>query len=63
MGLGDMANKAKDALKQHPDQADQGVDKAAEFADERTGGQHSDQINKGRDKLKQQFGGNDDQQR
>jgi hypothetical protein len=57
MGLGDMVNKAKEAMGQHPDQVDKGMDKAGEFVDEKTGGKYSDQINQGKDKLRQQFGG------
>ena len=53
MGMSDMVNKAKDALRGHSDKADQGVDKgtnmAADKADDMTGGKHSDQIDKGRD--------------
>jgi hypothetical protein len=60
MGLDDLKNKAKDIIGQHPDQANQGIDKAREFADEKTGGKHSDQIQQGADKLKQAVGGNQD---
>lgn len=60
MGFDDLKNKAQDALKQHPDQADQGVDKAREFADEKTGGKYSDKLQQGADKVKQQFGGGQD---
>ena len=38
MGIFD---KAKDALGDHPDQVDSGIDKAADFADDRTGGAHA----------------------
>ncbi len=57
MNLDDLKNKAKDLAGQHPDQVDQGIDKAREFADEKTGGQHSEQIQQGADKLKERFGG------
>jgi MT0933-like antitoxin protein len=53
MGMSDMVNKAKSALRGHSDKADQGVDKgadvAAKKADDMSGGKHSDQIDKGRD--------------
>lgn len=65
MGFDDLKNKAMDLAKGHPDQVGQGIDKAGEFADEKTGGQHSDQIKQGEDKLKQAIGGdqrNGDQQ-
>ena len=57
MGLDDLKNKAKEMAGQHPDQVNQGVDKAREFADEKTGGQHSDQLQQGADKLKNAMGG------
>ena len=44
MGIFD---KAKDVLNQHPDKIDQGLDRAAGLADERTGGKHADKIDKG----------------
>jgi hypothetical protein len=49
MGIFD---KAKDALGDNPDQVEGGIDKAAEFADERTGGTHADQIDSGADMAK-----------
>ena len=49
MGIFD---KAKDALCDHPDQVDSGIDKAADFADDRTGGAHADQISSGADLAK-----------
>jgi len=44
-------DKAKEALGQHPEQADQGVDKAADAAKQRFG-EHSDKIDQGSDKVK-----------
>ena len=61
MGFDDLKNKAKDFAGQHPDQVNQGIDKAGEFADEKTGNKHSDQIHQGADKLKQAVGGNQQQ--
>jgi hypothetical protein len=61
MGMMDKANemkdKAKDALKN-----DENVDKAADKADEMTGGQHSDKIDKGSDMLKDKMGNEPPQQ-
>ncbi|MFD1146697.1 antitoxin [Saccharothrix hoggarensis] len=64
MGIGDkfdgLKDKAKEALGQHGDKADQGVDKAGEFLDERTGGRHSEHIQTGTEKAKEgldRFGG------
>lgn len=57
MGIGDrfdeLKDKAKDALGQHGDKADQGVDKAGRFIDERTGGRHSEHVQQGTDKAKE----------
>ncbi|HEX3791072.1 MAG TPA: antitoxin [Pseudonocardiaceae bacterium] len=64
MGFGDkmddLKDKAKEAMGQHGDQVNQGMDKAGQFVDDKTGGKHSDQIQKGVDEAKdraQQFGG------
>jgi hypothetical protein len=55
MGDG-MFDKAKEKMGQlaseHGDKVDQGVDKAAGMADEKTGGKHGDKIQQGADKLK-----------
>jgi len=48
--MDDMKNKAKEAVGQHGDQVDEGIDKAGDMAKDRTGGQHDDQIDKGVDK-------------
>lgn len=56
MGFDEMKDKAKDLLGQHSDQAEQGIDKASEFADEKTGGKHSDQIDKLADQAKERLG-------
>ena len=57
MGIGDkfdeLKDKAKDALGQHGDKADDGIDKAGTFVDERTGGQHSEHIQTGTEKAKE----------
>jgi hypothetical protein len=48
--------KAKEKLQQftkdNPEKTDQGIDKAADFADQKTGGKHGDKIQQGADKLK-----------
>jgi MT0933-like antitoxin protein len=46
MGIFD---KAKDALSDNADRADEGIDRAANFADDRTGNAHSAQIDPGAD--------------
>jgi hypothetical protein len=54
MGMMDKAkDKAKDAMGEHGDKADQGIDKAADMAKEKTGGQHDDKIDQGVEKGKQ----------
>ncbi|MCF2571340.1 antitoxin [Brevibacterium sp. UCMA 11754] len=51
MGLDDLTNKAKDAVNSEKGEefSDQGLDKATDFANDKTGGKFEDQINKGRD--------------
>jgi hypothetical protein len=65
MSLGDkmneMKDKAADALGKHGDKADQGIDKAQQMANDKTGGKYNDQIQKGADFAKdraRQAGGN-----
>jgi hypothetical protein len=43
MGIFD---KAKDLLNEHHDKVDQGIDKAADLIDEKTGLKHSEQIDR-----------------
>lgn len=42
-----MMDKLKELIGKSPDKANQGVDKAASAADEKTGGKYSDKIDKG----------------
>jgi hypothetical protein len=51
MNLGDMGKKAKDFLdsEEGEKKSDSVLDKGAEFADDKTGGKHADQIAKGRE--------------
>ncbi len=56
MGLMD---KAKGAAEDHPDKVDSGVEKGGDFADEKTGGKHTDQIDKGEDQVTDRFGSGD----
>jgi len=57
--LDDAVNKAKDAVSDHPDQVEGALDKAGEFADDKTGGKYGDQIDGGVDKAKDALGLND----
>ena len=51
LGLDDLTNKAKDAVNGEKGEefSDQGLDKATDFANDKTGGKFEDQINQGRD--------------
>jgi MT0933-like antitoxin protein len=60
--FGDMANKAKDFAGEHDKQSDEGLDKAADFANERTGGDHDSQIKSGEDKVEGYLGVEDQDQ-
>ena len=57
MGIFD---KAKDLVGEHNEQIDQGIDKAADVVDEKTGGSHTEEIDQGADVVKgalDDFGG------
>jgi hypothetical protein len=54
--VSDWIQKAKDFVKGHPDQAQQGLDKVEQLINERTGGTHADKIDQGSDKLKETLG-------
>ena len=54
--MSDWIQKAKDFVKGHPEQAQQGLDKAEELINERTGGKYADQVDQGSDKLKEGLG-------
>ena len=54
--MSDWIQKAKDFVKGHPEQAQQGLDKAEELINERTGGTYADQLDQGSDKLKETLG-------
>ena len=58
MDLGGLADKAKNALNSEKgeQQSDSVLDKAAQFADERTGGTHDAQIDKARELADQHIG-------
>jgi MT0933-like antitoxin protein len=46
MGIFD---KAKDALSEHSEQADAGIEKAGDFVDDSTGDKYTEQVDKGQD--------------
>ena len=47
-----LKNKAEDLVQEHDEKIKDGLDKAAEFADDKTGGKHRDKIDQGIDKAK-----------
>jgi hypothetical protein len=51
--LNELKDKAKEMVGQHGDKADDAVDRAGKFADDKTGNKHSDQIRQGADKAKE----------
>ena len=60
--MGGFLDKAKDAAEQHDDKVDQGLEKAGDFADQKTGGKYDDKIDKGVDAAQQRTGDDDTQQ-
>lgn len=52
-------DKAKDFADDHDKQVDQGLDKAGDQLDDRTGNKHSDQIDKGVDQAQARTGAGD----
>jgi len=59
--VGGFTDKAQDMADQHDEQVDQGLDKAGDFADQRTGGKYDNQIDKGVDQAQQRTGEGDTQ--
>jgi hypothetical protein len=51
--MDEMKDKAQDAIGEHGDKIDEGMDRAGDFADEKTGGDHREQIDKGVDRGKE----------
>ncbi|MGZ9930742.1 antitoxin [Streptomyces sp. NC-S4] len=52
-----MLDKLKDLIKGHPDQARQGVEKAGDAFDARTGNKYQSQVDTAQQKLNEQIGG------
>ena len=50
--LDDAKKKLTDAVDEHGDKVADGIDKAAEFADDKTGGKYADKIADGAEKAK-----------
>jgi antitoxin protein of toxin-antitoxin system len=60
--MGGFLDKAKDAAEQHDDKVDQGLEKAGDAADQKTGGKYDDKIDKGVDAAQERTGDGDSQQ-
>jgi hypothetical protein len=58
----DMADKAKDFAGDHDKQSDEALDKASQFADDKTGNKYDSQINSGEDKAEGYLGVEDQDQ-
>ena len=58
MDIGGLGDKAKDALnsEQGEQRSDQALDKAEQFADDKTGGTHDQQLDKARDMADERLG-------
>ncbi|MFN8051828.1 MAG: antitoxin [Acidimicrobiales bacterium] len=50
--IGENAGKAQELLGEHAEAIEGGIDKVAEFADDKTGGKYTEQIDGAADKLK-----------
>ncbi|MFH8291762.1 antitoxin [Streptomyces sp. NPDC018059] len=50
-------DKLKQMLKGHEDKAGQGIDKAGDFADDKTQGKYQSQVDTAQEKLRGQLGG------
>ena len=59
--MGGFMDKARDLADEHDDKVDEGLERAGEFADERTGDRYSEQIDRGVD-FGQEHTGEGDQQ-
>ena len=59
--MGGFMENAKEFADQHDEQVDQGLEKAGDLADERTGGQNRDQIDRGVDAAQEHTGQGDTQ--
>lgn len=60
MGIGDFADKAKDLASEHEDKVKEGIEKAADVADEKTEGKYSEQIDQGAESAKDYVEGLDE---
>ncbi|MTE18769.1 antitoxin [Streptomyces sp. TRM43335] len=61
--LGDMAKKAKEMAKGHPDKADQAVDRAERTVDERTGDRYDARTDRAAESVRRSYGGDENRPR
>lgn len=54
--FGKLMDKAKELLGQHPQQADEGMEKTGDAADKKTGGRYGDQIKQGEQRAEDYMG-------
>jgi hypothetical protein len=59
--MGGFMDKASEMADQHDEQVDQGMEKAGDFADQKTGGGHSEQIDRAVDEAQERTGQGDQQ--
>ncbi|UYQ61762.1 antitoxin [Streptomyces peucetius] len=52
-----MMDKLKNMLKGHPDQTNQGIDRAGDSVDDKTQGKHRRHVDTAQDKMRDQYGG------
>ncbi len=52
MGIKDWFSKGKKAAAENKDAVKDGIDKAGDFVDDKTGGQHSEHVDKGQEVAK-----------
>ena len=57
--MSDFMEKAQGAMAGHDEQVDQGLERAGDMADERTGGKFGDKIDSGVDVAQERTGGGD----
>ncbi|MFI5844716.1 antitoxin [Catenuloplanes sp. NPDC051500] len=57
--MSDFLKKAGDFADKHDEQVDQGLEKAGDAVDQRTGGKHSEHIDRGVDELQKRTGEGD----
>ncbi|MGW1378894.1 antitoxin [Streptomyces sp. NPDC002446] len=52
-----MMDKIKQMLKGHESQTDKGIEKTGDMVDEKTQGKYPGQVDRGQDRLRDEFGG------